>query len=69
MSKLSVEHTVTMIAEVDLDGLEAHQRRILESMSDEARQAFFTLLTSSVIEEELLPKVNENGSYAFLRIK
>jgi len=69
MSKLSVEHTVTLIAEVDLEGLEAHQRRTLENMSDEARQAFFTLLTSAVIEEELLPKVNENGSFAFLRMK
>ena len=69
MSKLSVEHTVTLIAEVDLDGLEAHQRRTIENMNEEARQAFFTLLTSAVIEEELLPKVNKNGSFAFLRMK
>jgi hypothetical protein len=69
MSKLSVEHTITLIADVDLEGMEATQRQTLENMSEAAREAFFTLLTSSVIKEQLLPKINENGSFAFLRVK
>lgn len=68
MSKLAVEHTITLVAEVDLDGLSESQRKIVENFTEHEQEAFFTALSTSVIGD-FLPKANANGSFAFLRLK
>jgi hypothetical protein len=68
MSKLAVEHQITLVAEVDLDGLSEGQRKVVENFTDHEKETFFTTLSTAVIAE-VLPKVNANGSFAFLRIK
>ena len=64
MSKISVIHTINFVADVDLEGLEKRQRQTLEAMSDQERQAFFTLLTKTVLEENFIPTINENNTFA-----
>ena len=68
MSKISVIHTINFVADVDLEGLETHQRQILEAMSDQERQAFFTLLTKTVLEENFIPTINENNTFASISL-
>ena len=68
MSRLAVEHQITLVADVDLDGLSESQRKIVENFTDQERETFFQILSISVLEE-VLPKVNQHGSFAFLRIK
>jgi len=68
MSKLSMEHQVTLVADVDLEGLGESQRKIVENFTDHERETFFTSLTI-VILEEVLTTVNKGGSFAFLRLK
>ena len=68
MSKIAVEHTITLVAEVDLDGLSDSHRAIVENLTEHEREQFFTELSTEVIGD-VLPKVNANGSYAFLRLK
>jgi hypothetical protein len=68
MSKLSMEHQVTLVADVDLEGLGESQRKIVENFTDHERENFFTSLTIGILEE-VLTTVNKNGSFAFLRLK
>jgi len=68
MSKIAVEHQITLVADVDLDGLSESQRKIVENFTDQERESFFQILSISVLEE-VLPKVNQHGSFAFLRVK
>ena len=68
MSKIAVEHQITLVADVDLDGLSESQREIVENFTDQERESFFQILSISVLEE-VLPKLNQHGSFAFLRVK
>ena len=68
MSKIAVEHTITLVAEVELDKLSDSQRAIVENFTEHEREQFFTELSTSVIGD-ILPKVNAHGTFAFLRIK
>ena len=68
MSKIAVEHTITLVAELELDKLSDSQRAIVENFTEHEREQFFTELSISVIGD-FLPKANANGSYAFLRLK
>lgn len=68
MSKIAVEHQITLVADVDLDGLSESQREIVENFTDQERESFFQTLSISVLED-VLPKVNQHGSFAFLRVK
>ena len=68
MSKIAVEHTITLVAEVDLDKLSDSNRATIENFTEHEREQFFTALSISVIGD-FLPKANANGSYAFLRLK
>jgi hypothetical protein len=68
MSKLSMEHQVTLVADVDLEGLGESQRKIVENFTDHERENFFTTLSIGILEE-VLKTVNKGGSFAFLRLK
>ena len=68
MSKIAVEHQITLVADVDLEGLSESQREIVENFTDQERETFFQTLSISVLED-VLPKVNQHGSFAFLRVK
>ena len=68
MNKIAVEHTITLVAEVELDKLSDSGRALVENFTEHEREQFFTSLSISVIGD-FLPKVNANGSYAFLRLK
>jgi hypothetical protein len=68
MSKLSMEHQITLVADVDLEGLSESQRKIVENFTDHERENFFTTLSVGIIEE-VLATVNKGGTFAFLRLK
>jgi hypothetical protein len=68
MSKIAVEHTITLVTEVELDKLSDSHRAIVENFTEHEREQFFTELSISVIGD-VLPKVNAKGTYAFLRLK
>lgn len=68
MNKIAVEHTITLVTEVDLDKLSESKRAIVENFTEHEREQFFTTLSISVIGY-LLPKANANGTFAFLRLK
>ena len=68
MSKIAVEHTITLVAEVELDKLSDSHRAIVENLTEHEREQFFATLSISVIGD-FLPKANAKGTWAFLRLK
>lgn len=65
---MQIEHTVTLVADIDLDKMSDSQRKILESWTDEQCNLFISSLSIEVLGK-VLETVNENGSWAFLKIK
>ena len=69
MSLLSVEHTVTFVTDFDTDKAEAEVATRFLALPEREREIMLQRMAIHFIKKEMLPKVNENNTYATLRVK
>lgn len=65
---MEIEHQVTLVAKINLDELDEGKRSVLESWTDEERNRFIHKMSVDIINE-VLKKVNEGSTWAFLTAK